>query len=150
VLYLREAVKTLLGSSFNVQHAGPNGTVTVTVNVGDYGQGDTLPLPCVLFLGQDTTAQPAEIGARAVENRALVHLHILTILAADGSIDPVLLLDDITKAIETSIRASQIATSTSYFTFTAATRDFPPEQRMATPFWWTRWVEIRGVSLEAY
>lgn len=148
MLALRSALKAALGSSFSVTHAGPAGSVSVTVGVGDALQDDAaLALPCVFVVSQVGSADGANIGGGAVRNDAFCDLSIETL---DGDEwDGPLLLDDIHAKVETLIRAVEKTLGSSYYSLVSSYRDFPPEAVAGVPVY-RRVVTVRAVNYQSY
>lgn len=151
MLDLRGALKAALGASINVSHAGPSGVVVVPVAVVNAGTevGEETPLPVIAFVGEFGNAEPTHIGAGAAMNEVFAEIHIRTI-EQPGEIDAPSLAVDIHKALEARVRQVEKTLGGSFLTITTHYRDFPPRQTEAGPFWFTRYVSVRGVNLEKY
>lgn len=153
MLRLRSALKTALGSSLTVSHKGTDGTTrNVTVPIVDAGIDEQTNLPAVFFQGQFGNTEATDIGAQGAGHEVYVELHIVTCDGDSGHQywNGPQLLEDIHAALETAIRAVQKTVGTSYFTLATHHRDFPPRSTESTGFWYTRYVQVRGVSLESY
>lgn len=147
MLDLRTALRTLLGSSFNVSHAGPAGTVTVTINVADAGRDDEVALPDVVIMSQYGAGSPANIGGGASDNETYCELW-LEALDSD-TIDGALLLSDMHQAIEALVRASEKVIGSSHYTHVSSFRDTPPRVVDSMNVY-VRSLSIRAQNLQTY
>lgn len=148
MLDIREALKTALGASFTVNHAGRNGAVVVTVAVADAGGGDAALLPAVFFTAQVGTSENQNIGGRAVRNDAFCDLTVETLDSDDwyGS----LLQKDIAEKIETVVRVVEKTLGSSYHSLVASYRDIPAGYNAGGFPVYRRIITVRGVNYEAY
>lgn len=147
MLDLREALKTALGASFDVNHAGRSGAVVVSIPVGDAGGGDELALPAVFVLSQAGTSTNENIGGRAVRNDTFCDVSIEA-LDSDTVYGPKL-VKDIHEKIEALVRAVEKTLGTSYHSLVSTYRDFPPAIVGGYPVY-RRILTVRGVSYESY
>lgn len=147
MLSLRAAIKAALGSSFNVTHAGPAGSVTVTVPVVDAGIGDETALPCVAIMSEFGASKPSNIGGHAAENESYCDLDIAA-LDAD-TINGGVILADIHSKIETLLRAVEASLGSSYFSNVSAYRDLRPQDVRGYHVY-RRTVTVRGINFESY
>lgn len=147
MLDLSVPIKSLLGDSFSVTHAGPSGSVAVTVNVGFAGRDDGLVLPGVFINSSFGNSNPSDINGGAAENVGFIDLQVQTL--DDDDVDGFQLRKEIHDKILALLRASEKSVGDSYFTYSSYYRDDPP-RNVAGYYSYVRTVTIRGTNLEKY
>jgi hypothetical protein len=147
VLDLRQALKTVLGDTFSVTHAGYGGNVSVTVSVGIAGIGDGLPFPAVWLSSEYGNSQGSNIGGGGAENEAFCD--IIAQAAETDTINAPKLIRDIHAKVEELVRAAEKTTGASFWTNVSAFRDQPVSYAGAVPIY-TRVLTVRGVNLQKY
>lgn len=151
VLALRGALRTALGASLSVSHTCTDNVVrNVTVPIVDQGTvaGEETPFPVVQFVGAVGNTENTDIGGGSVHNEDYVDLHILVNEDPNGLYNAPRLVEDVYAALVSAINAVRKSVGSSYFTLATHYRDFPPRQTEAAPYWWTRYVMVRGENLE--
>lgn len=147
MLTLRQSLKTLLGSSFTVSHAGLAGTVSVTVNAGLAGVGDGLPFPAAWLSTEYGTSTGSNVGGGGAENETFCDI-IIQAIGSDAW-DAPKLVEDIHSKVEELVRAAEKTTGTSFWTHVSAFRDQPVSFAGGVPIY-TRVLTVRGINLQKY